>query len=227
LTESEKITLSLCATSNGYKSLEDWYQTSPRAISKTAGGQALLRRARSGGSPASVLSLAFPNHKWLEWKFVNWQAHKWWDSKDNQRKFFDFLLAQRQQTNSTKGPSEDDIPFQLSTVTRDEIIAQGGSKLFSHYKSVGQAIASIYPHLSWPSTTTLFEAPIGTDFVTFRLEMEAQGKAEVKPVRQGRVSQIPFNPTQPTSTPQVVFCQPIPSKTFDWCVQLSIRSVAN
>lgn len=70
--------------------MEDWYNVTSTDFIKN-GGKTLLNR--SNGSPPKVVISAFPDHKWLTWKFGT-VPMRFWDDKNNQKQYLEWLGVQ-------------------------------------------------------------------------------------------------------------------------------------
>jgi hypothetical protein len=72
------------------KDPEDWYQISPSSIIKE-GGSNMLRYFK--GDYVKALNCAFPECKWMFWKFRR-VPRNYWDIEENQLQFFQYLQHQ-------------------------------------------------------------------------------------------------------------------------------------
>lgn len=73
-----------------------------------------------------------------EWKrewFTNDQPHGYWNSKQNQRTFFESLATK---LNIQR-------PHQWGRVTKRDLLQAGGGRLLNRYGSIRKALQSIFP----------------------------------------------------------------------------------
>lgn len=73
-----------------YKSMDDWYRLTFEQVSRN-GGYGLLRHYN--GSHSAALIANYPNHEWLEWRFVS-VPKGFWDKPANRRRYFVWLGEQ-------------------------------------------------------------------------------------------------------------------------------------
>lgn len=79
----------------GFKEMDGWYTIKQEEINKH-GGQGLLRH-HYNCSPSKALQEVYPEHNWLLWKF-NSIPKSYWDAKNHQREFLEWLVASPQPT---------------------------------------------------------------------------------------------------------------------------------
>src|SRR5689334_22139684 len=75
----------------GFTAMEDWYKITQRDIISNGGSSFLQKH---GNSPSRLLESAYPEHKWVVWKFNTVPVGYW--SLENQIQFVDFLGKQLQ-----------------------------------------------------------------------------------------------------------------------------------
>lgn len=138
--------LQSAATTLGYKSLHDWYSTTPAQI-KSSGLTSFLANVYTG-SLSAALSANFPEHDWIEWKF-RFVSRGFWKDRLNRRRFFDWAGEQlgidSKITVSKRNMSK------WYSVNRQALCALGAASLLvSYYKdSVSNALLELYPEFNW------------------------------------------------------------------------------
>jgi hypothetical protein len=118
----------------GFTTLDDWYGISSNQICKN-GGVTLLERYK--GSPLKALEAVFPNHQWIAWKFHQ-VPRGYWNRKDNQRKFLDWLTKELQ-------VNKNDDWYRIS---KKQIRNVAPVTLFRS-KTLGAVLSELYPEYSW------------------------------------------------------------------------------
>ena len=118
--------------------MDDWYNVTQDVIKRNGGGRFMIDYYKN--SPSSALQNVYPEHNWDLEKF-KYKPRNFWDSLDNQKKFFDRLHAQLGYT------CMDD----WYKVTQDDIYLYGGAGLLNHwYKGTPwRALLNIYPQHHW------------------------------------------------------------------------------
>jgi hypothetical protein len=94
---------------------DDWYNTTMDSVIK-AGGKTLIRKYYDG-SLMKLLATMYPDHEWLEWKFIR-TPQNWWADLNNQRRYItwfekvvgikskeDWYTIHAQKLESHHGPS--------------------------------------------------------------------------------------------------------------------------
>lgn len=128
--------------------LEDWYHVTktqvaakwPRVLARGNGNHIGSRRRDT--ALAELLSIAYPEHTWLPWRFVSGVSMNHWDSIDNQRQFFDWFLRETEPDSSLLRWYE--IPYA-------RVIEHGGLGLLANKygASLPRALRSVYPNHKW------------------------------------------------------------------------------
>ena len=105
-----------------YECMDDWYGVTQEELHKL-GGVGLL--ANYNGSPSAALQAAYPEHKWDLTRFINKpslllnnsnklfmrdsniekKGTGFWDNRDNQATFFEWIIAQQKSGLLTQGTS--------------------------------------------------------------------------------------------------------------------------
>jgi hypothetical protein len=119
----------------GFKKMEDWYNLTMQQI-QSRGGSGLMEKY--GNSAAKLVMSVYPHHSWLEWKFKQ-VPREFWDTKNNQRKFMDWL-------GKEIGLIHMDDWYK---VTPDHIIEKGGSLLLMKYDSFCTLLRIVYSEQQW------------------------------------------------------------------------------
>ena len=116
---------------------EDWYSVKTEEI-KQRNGQALLQHY--GGSLFKILSVIYPEHSWIPWRFEKVPPFFWEDIK-NQKNFFDWLGKELQIEDV-----EDWYHIKAADVDK-----KGGCGLLINYYggSIIKALKTVYPEISW------------------------------------------------------------------------------
>ena len=73
----------------GFQTLDDFYSISLQTIRKF-GGKTLLDKLYSSYLIIALKTIN-PQHKWLPWYFKHRISTEYWNSKENQREFMDWL----------------------------------------------------------------------------------------------------------------------------------------
>lgn len=103
------------------------------------GGKALLEKLFAG-SLVKALQFAYPGHEWLPWKFEQSVPVHFWDQKDHQRQFMNWL-------GNELGFKEMQDWYR---VTWKDIQEKGGSGLLDKYRgSPSQLVQTVYPEHVW------------------------------------------------------------------------------
>lgn len=114
---------------------EDWYSATVPSLVELGAHSLLLRHKKS---LPNALKHAFPEHEWLEWKFLN-VSKGFWDSLPNQRRFFDHVIG------APNNPLD-----HWYTVSADAVVQQGGSRLLKSYgHSLRRALEAVYADHHW------------------------------------------------------------------------------
>lgn len=122
----------------GYEKMDDWYNVTKEDIHKH-GGVGLLNQYYNSSS-SKALQAIYPEHNWIPWRF-GYTPHGFWETKDNHRRFFDWLGKQL-------GYREMDDWY---NVTLEDIYNHGGQGLLSDYynSSPSKALQAVYPENYW------------------------------------------------------------------------------
>jgi len=95
---------------------------------------------RFDGSLVEALQTVYSNHKWTVWRFHQNVPYGFWNTKENQKEFMDWLrmkLGHQAMEN-------------LYEISQKEIIDNGGGGLLSKHKGSRLKIAkSVYPEYKW------------------------------------------------------------------------------
>jgi hypothetical protein len=123
-----------------YKMLDDFYNITAKGV-KISGGGALLENLYNN-SLIEALKDVYPWNKWLAWRFLDSVKPGFWDSKDNQKDFLDYLGKQ--------------LGFKLMedwyTITQRHICEHGGSGILRIYgNSPSKIITAVYSNHKWIS----------------------------------------------------------------------------
>lgn len=119
-------------------SLEDFYKISKDDI-KNYGGTIMLTKVY-GGSILQALQDAYPDHKWLPWRFSVGLPNKFWDNKQNQREFMDWL-------GFTLGYTQLEDWYSITTKELDQ---NGGNYLLQKFNdSPCDLVQSTFPEHNW------------------------------------------------------------------------------
>jgi hypothetical protein len=122
----------------GYNKLDDFYKISVEDVRKH-GGKALLERVYEG-SLKSALKSIYPQHHWLLWKFEQSVPDGFWNQKENQKEFMDWLYDELEYKH----------PNDWYNVTRKQISEKGGVVLLAKYgNSIFKLVKSVYPEQKW------------------------------------------------------------------------------
>ena len=122
----------------GFKTLDDFYRISPKDISHY-GGRALLEK-QFDGSLFATLNSAYLHHEWLAWKMEQNVPRGFWNSKENQKHFMDWL-------GNELGVK--DMNHWYSVITT-EIRENGGGSLMSKFGDLpSKLLQSIYTEHPW------------------------------------------------------------------------------
>jgi hypothetical protein len=141
LQPSQRIFFDWAAQKLNITSKEDWYHVSADQIDR------ITREASAEVSPdvfrrrrlsASIME-AYPEHKWLEWKFLN-VPKSFWGKKENQLRFFDWLGRDQLGLRSMED---------WYYVSNDDIAKYGGIRLFAVHKSLADALKFVFPEHPW------------------------------------------------------------------------------
>jgi hypothetical protein len=119
--------------------LDLWYSESFSAEDvkrKFSGAPSILKLFR--GSLAGALRDAFPDHEWMEWKFVR-APHRFWNDPKTRKRFFDTFGAHHH-----IGETEVDPWY---AVSMKQIASFGGASLLRriYSNSLYQALIDVYP----------------------------------------------------------------------------------
>jgi len=129
--------------------LERWYSVRVAQVLELPGGHSLLKH-KFGSSLLTALSDAFPEHKWVPWRFSKSPAGLWKlqltsvmtaSALDNRRAFFKWL-------GEKLGVKRLEDWYHISF---DEIVQNGGAGLLRNYynDSIYTALREIYPEHIW------------------------------------------------------------------------------
>jgi very-short-patch-repair endonuclease len=139
--DNHKIFAELLAVILGYTTPEDWYNISHKDI-KINKGHGLLARYYKDSPILFVKTIVrniYPEYEWLDWNF-NKTPQGYWDNKENQRKFMDWLGKKLSYETM-----EDWYKLNIDII-RDHNV--GG--LLSKYSSSHIALLiSVYPEYKW------------------------------------------------------------------------------
>lgn len=75
----------------GYKSMDDWYQVTKDQLQQFGAKKVLGKEY--GNCPSKALQSAYPQHKWLPWRFSSVPIGYWTDMS-HQRALFDWMGVQ-------------------------------------------------------------------------------------------------------------------------------------
>jgi hypothetical protein len=121
-----------------YKEFPNFYKICDQNIHQY-GGKALLNHVFDG-SVVALLNSVYPFHKWHPWNFSQAVARGFWNSKENQKEFTNWLAAELGFTHM-----EDWYSLKVA-----DIIERGGIGLFIKYgSSIFKLLKSIYPEQQW------------------------------------------------------------------------------
>jgi hypothetical protein len=134
----------------GITKLDDWYSIKTEDI--TTDAQRLLER-RFDGSLVKALQLVYPQHPWLLWKFPQKLPSGFWDNKENQKKFLDWL--------------GNELGFKYMEdwykIRAKDIIKHGGKALLDKFNgSPSQLVISVYSKQRWGKRWFKLEKKIAT-----------------------------------------------------------------
>ena len=125
-----------------YKTMEDWYRVTVKDF-KDNDCFGLIWNYRA--SYQALLSDVYPDYNWIPWKF-NVVPHKFWDNKDNQRKYFDWAFKELGYTNS-------DDWYSLTSYTiesENERLCRGIYSITVKYNdTLYETLRNIYPEKEW------------------------------------------------------------------------------
>jgi len=74
----------------GFHKQEDWYQLSKQHVSDRHGSRLL---AQFGSSPCAIVQDAWPQYRWLEWRFLQ-VRQGFWDDPANRRRYMEWFGKQ-------------------------------------------------------------------------------------------------------------------------------------
>jgi hypothetical protein len=130
----------------GIQKLDDWYLVTKSQVStkwpRIKPNQSGHGTRRFHISLAEMLMQTYPSHSWLPWKFVSGVPMSYWDSIENQRKFFDWLL--RHSLNQQLLDAWYSVPYGV-------VVENGGLGLLANKygASLVKALRSVYPEHKW------------------------------------------------------------------------------
>eukprot|EP01118_Nematostelium_gracile_P008337 TRINITY_DN2763_c0_g1_i1.p1 TRINITY_DN2763_c0_g1~~TRINITY_DN2763_c0_g1_i1.p1 ORF type:complete len:389 (+),score=75.72 TRINITY_DN2763_c0_g1_i1:90-1256(+) len=126
------------ATHLNLKEKDDWYRVNKEEVFNF-GGEAMLKKVFAG-SVRKALQVAYPDHKWLPWKFDSYLPRKTWGVTQSRR---DFLNNMAKELGIVK--MEDWYEVSVS-----QIREKGGSALLRSYQdSPAKMISSILIDHKW------------------------------------------------------------------------------
>lgn len=136
--DEEKTFFESLARHLALKNKVDWYQVTREHVSHY-GGDAMLQRSYDG-SIAKALESIYPDHRWLQWKFVDNMPRGLWDNVQIQNDFVHHL-ARELKVNRMEDWYQ---------VSQAQICQSGGSGLLLRYQmSPSKMITSLLPEYPW------------------------------------------------------------------------------
>jgi hypothetical protein len=123
------------------RNLAEFYSIS-RDQWDSVGAQSLLKYK----SRSELLSVAFPDHEWLPWKFSNMSPSEWKDPALRRR----FLAWCASAAGAESGsPADDDLMQRLRQMTLNDYQRHGGSTLLQEYgNSIEKMLKAEFPDRS-------------------------------------------------------------------------------
>lgn len=122
------------------KALDGFYMVTREQWDQLGGASLMKYHSR-----LDALRDAYPDHKWLPWKFDHAAPSDWKDTQ-LQRAFLEWVLSQRPVATDAHS-----IADQLKTLTKDEIDRFGGSSLLLyHGNNIAKMVSHAFPDIFWP-----------------------------------------------------------------------------
>jgi hypothetical protein len=123
--------------SMGFNSKDDYYKLTKADLTDTGGGALLQNYFK--GSIAAMVTAAYPEHKFLPWKFVRLEK-RFWETAANRRRFLDWAAAELQVRQAEDW-------YSIST---QQLWNVGGRAILMRYSSnLRLLITENYPEHGW------------------------------------------------------------------------------
>lgn len=122
----------------GQRQLDAWYIVPYRVVVEN-GGLGLIAN-KYGASLVKALRAVYPEHKWLEWKFLAGVSKSFWEDRNNQIEYLEWLSQQL-------GVSSMDQWYQVSA---EDIKSRAGAGLLKHHgHKVADLLLYAFPSHKW------------------------------------------------------------------------------
>ena len=121
----------------GYETMEDWYKITSRTIKENCGSRLL---GKYKGSPQQFLKAAYPDYKWIPWKFEGGAPNGLWNDIENHKEFAEWLFKKLGYETM-----ED-----WYKITQEAIRNNHGCGLLHKYNNSPQLfLEAVYPDYEW------------------------------------------------------------------------------